>query len=664
MLEKEWVKKAAKLDAEFLDETALLNAIQTTDYVQQQLDKGRDYCYIYRSTQHLAKDGWEDYCFMVYTLNEPQTLESSAKRDIVLAENETFIVHRIAVIRNGQIIDKLEDTQLKVLDNEHQSGQGMLTNNKTINLLIKDLHLNDILIYETSVKNEYKEDSVQQDYSKYLYGLPNSYWAYGDYRFEIINHSGKELVYKKNFFRDEAGKVISDKENSLPDGETFVYEQQNYSSQCDGSTEIIPFINFATKATYEELSTYLYEKHYQEYDQNQWQLTDFAPDLVEKLKAEPTLGAQVRYAIEFVQNSVYYLYNADIMDGHKPQTPQQTYETRQGDCKAKTVLLKTILNYLKVDATVLLVNYRADFYLKYYVPSIFNFNHAILKVDFEGKEYFIDATMQDDFGLIENRTQLELMYYLEVKPNKKLAFRKPFYFEKHCVEEKISCTVEKDTAAFKMEMTVRYQNATNMRKYFKSENEKDILSRYNQYTWNLLCLYNKYGEADIPDYFENGSIKITADDRDLNELRFVYQTDIRGPYTYDTKGKAYLQYWDRGFIDDAAREFTHKDFPYWLNKRRIKSEIALYTDQKIDTKEKFTNQECSIQNEYWSFKTKKKIEKNGATMYVDSNPLFSAALEKPAFEEYLKVEKKIRNSNWGLGIDIIKPGFLARLFKK
>ena len=97
-------------------------------------------------------------------------------------------------------------------------------------------------------------------------------------------------------------------------------------------------------------------------------LKSFAPDLIEKLDKLGTLDEKIQFAIEYVQNNIYYTYNADEMNGHKPQEPAVTYQNKQGDCKAKCVLLKTILDYLSVPASVVLVNYNADFYLKYYLP--------------------------------------------------------------------------------------------------------------------------------------------------------------------------------------------------------------------------------------------------------------------------------------------------------
>ena len=85
-----------------------------------------------------------------------------------------------------------------------------------------------------------------------------------------------------------------------------------------------------------------------------------------ELAQHETLDEKIRFVIEFVQNSIYYVYDAEIMDGHEPQEPQITYESKQGDCKAKTVLLKSLLDYLDIASTCVLVNYEADYFIPFY----------------------------------------------------------------------------------------------------------------------------------------------------------------------------------------------------------------------------------------------------------------------------------------------------------
>ena len=68
----------------------------------------------------------------------------------------------------------------------------------------------------------------------------------------------------------------------------------------------------------------------------------------------------------------------------------------------------------------------------------------------------------------------------------------------------------------------------------------------------------------------------------------------------------------------------HEDLPFWHNFDSEKYEINLYTDQKIDTQEKYTVQESNINNPYFDFTSRKKITKNGATINIEFKPYLRA----------------------------------------
>src|SRR5690606_21103678 len=102
-----------------------------------------------------------------------------------------------------------------------------------------------------------------------------------------------------------------------------------------------------------------------------------------------------------------------------------------------TLFRSVILDYLQVDAQIVLVNYNADFYIKYYLPSLLSFNHVIVKINYKETEYFIDVTARNEFGLLENRSVLSFCFYLPVNENQELQMRKPTTWNNYAVDEEI-----------------------------------------------------------------------------------------------------------------------------------------------------------------------------------------------------------------------------------
>ncbi|PBJ13301.1 hypothetical protein [Flavobacterium sp. ACN6] len=639
------------------DDKQLIEYIKESDFSKKQVDEGRDFCYFLDKIYYTSDTENSEYACVAYTLNEPSNLESASAKDVIVEENETYIIHRISVLRDGVLIDKIPDTKIKVLDNENQSEGGVLSSSKKVNITIKDLRLYDILITEDSrIKVFTDRDFLRKEFLKYVYVTPNTYWAYGNYKFTFISDRKETIAYKKTFYRDEDGNVLQPEINYLKKGERFVIEKENYINSFDENREIAPYIDFATDRNWTDLANYispLYEEIY-----NKSSLKDFAPTLVEKLDAIADQDEKLQFAIDYVQNHVYYVFNADEMNGHKPQEPAVTYEDKQGDCKAKSVLLKVVLDYINVDSSVVLVNFNSDHYIKYYLPSLLTFNHVIVKVNYKDETYFIDATTRDEFGLIENRGFIYFLHYLEVKPNKELEIKKSHRFSYYGINEKADFNAQNSSGALKLTSTYKGNRANYMRKYFKNTNKREIIDSWNNFLFYALNYSNDRNGTDIRTIFQNAVIDIVSDDKRLNEFTIQYSASIENPYFVDAQKNRFLMYFDRNVVKNTARDFMHTDIPFWHNFDNERYEINLQTDQRIDTEEKYTVQESTITNPYFDFTSRKKVTKNGASVIIDFKPLSNLEIPSSDFEKFRNDHHSIADSNYGIGIDIIEQGFL------
>ena len=650
--------------AKSLSDNEMVQLLVETDFSREQTDEGRDYCYFLHKYSKVDGNSISDYTLMAYTLTQPENLERASMYDMVLEESEYFTIHRISVYRNGQLIDKTADTTIKVLDNEGQSGRGIISSSKKLNFSIKDLHLDDILILEDTKEKVFTEkEFLRRDFMKHVYVTPDTYWAYGKYHFKLINNHNKRVAYKDVFFRDEQGNVIPSQVKYLAQGEAFEIVQENYINPVDPNREIFPFIDFATDSTWKDLSNYIYPLYEEVFKA---QPADFAPDLVEKLNGMATLDEKLQYAIEFVQNNIYYVYNADDMNGHKPQAPALTYQNKQGDCKAKCVLLKSILNYLGVEASVVLVNYNSDYYMKFYLPSLLSFNHVIVKINYKGKEYFVDATARNEFGRLEKRAVISFCHFMEILPNQELQVRKPTYFDDFCIDERITLEAKGNIGKIQLLTTYRYNRANSMRGYFKSSNKNERLDSWNNSLFYALNYVNDRKGKDFREIFKDATLQIVKDDKVENEFVVKYEATIEQPYFVDSEGRRFLMYYDGSVLKNSIREHQHSDVGFWHNFDSERYEIELKTDENIDTKEKYTVQECDIKNEYFTHKTQKFITKNSGKVIVEYNPLTNIELPLHKLESIREDYHTMADSNFGIGIDVVEKGFLnslKRLFK-
>ena len=658
-IEQGYKIQAAPQWADTLTNEQIIKLCEDSPFATEQIEEGRDFCYLLNKYYYVDDQQNADYALMAYTLTQPENLERASVGDMVLEENECYEIHRIAVIREGEYIDKLPDTNIKVLDNENNSNGGVLSKSKKINVSIRDLRLYDILILEdTRTKVFSEKEFVRRDFVKHIYVTPDTYWAYGKYHYKFINNREKKVAYKRFFFRDTEGNAIEQPVEYLEKGGVFEIEHTNYINPVDPNREIFPFIDFATESTWKDLSNYIYPLYEDVLKQSN--LQQFAPDLVEKLDKLPTLDEQIQFAIEYVQNNIYYTYNADEMNGHKPQEPAITFQNKQGDCKAKCVLLKTILDYLEVDSSIVLVNYNADFYLKYYLPSLLSFNHVIVKIRHNAEDYFVDTTSRNEFGRLEKRTVLSFCHYMEIKENASLQVRKASFFELPCIDEHVKVVVNGDKGKITLNTTYRYNRANNMRNYFKQTNKKELIDGWNRFLFYNLNYINDRSEQDIREIFKDASIKIEKDDKQENELTIAYEATILKPY-FTKEGQEFLMYFDHSVLKKDLLDFRHKDSSYWHNYDSEHYIIELYADKPIDTKEKYTIQELDISNDYFTYKSKKTIDKTSGKVEISYNPLTNIEITLDKIQELKDDYNRIGDSNFGLGIDILPKGLWGKI---
>ena len=97
-------------------------------------------------------------------------------------------------------------------------------------------------------------------------------------------------------------------------------------------------------------------------------------------------------ALQLAQNKVRYFLKA--MDGgnYVPQAPEQTWATRFGDCKAKSLLLLAVLHQLGVEAEPIIANLNNGDMIPARIPSVAAFNHVLVLAHIDGQDLYLDGT--------------------------------------------------------------------------------------------------------------------------------------------------------------------------------------------------------------------------------------------------------------------------------
>lgn len=112
------------------------------------------------------------------------------------------------------------------------------------------------------------------------------------------------------------------------------------------------------------------------------QITARTTDPVERIAA----------ALRVVQDDIRYL--ALSMDGgnYIPQPAEKTWAVRYGDCKAKTLLLLTMLHAMRIEAEPVLAHVGLDDLVKDRLPALSAFNHVFVRARVDGQSIWLDGT--------------------------------------------------------------------------------------------------------------------------------------------------------------------------------------------------------------------------------------------------------------------------------
>lgn len=136
-------------------------------------------------------------------------------------------------------------------------------------------------------------------------------------------------------------------------------------------------------------------------------------DLAESIRNRFPAGPErIAAAIEHVQDEIRYFAVALGAGGYVPMTPEETLRAGEGDCKAKTLLLITLLNELGVDSQAALVSLSSGFFLDEAAPSPLSFDHVVVRLEHNGNQFWVDPTALLQRGVLYERHQPDYGYAL------------------------------------------------------------------------------------------------------------------------------------------------------------------------------------------------------------------------------------------------------------
>ena len=127
--------------------------------------------------------------------------------------------------------------------------------------------------------------------------------------------------------------------------------------------------------------------------------------VIQRLLRLPTRNEQASAALQWVQTQIRY-YSVSLGESsHRPHSPAEVLRNRYGDCKDKSFLLMRMLQSLGIPARAVLASLTTPERPAHMLPSPLAFDHAVVQVRLDGRDFYLDPTRLGQRGPLERMGQ-------------------------------------------------------------------------------------------------------------------------------------------------------------------------------------------------------------------------------------------------------------------
>ncbi|WP_161595951.1 DUF3857 domain-containing protein [Flavisphingopyxis soli] len=351
-----------------------------------------DFSFLLADRQTRMKDGIvESYSNYAYRVNDASLLAQFGNlSESWNPENGDFTVHRVAILRGGQVIDLVADGQkFTVLRREANLEKLSLDGVLTATMQLEGIKVGDTIVFESSTS--YRDPSLEGEVNDVEALLDNKLdvksaglrilWPSDvTMRWKAPQSAGARLA-KRGAVTELVVTNPSLTKIDMPDDAPTRYrigplvEVSSFADwQAVSRTASKAYAPRATIAADGELAGVVAG------------IAARTSDPIERTAA----------ALRVVQDDIRYLFRGMENGNYTPQSPDKTWSLRFGDCKAKSLLLATMLRALGIEADVMLVNSTSGDALQDRLPSFAVFDHVIVRAMIDGRDYWLDGTRVGD----------------------------------------------------------------------------------------------------------------------------------------------------------------------------------------------------------------------------------------------------------------------------
>ncbi|MFW2439494.1 MAG: DUF3857 domain-containing protein [Arenicellales bacterium] len=381
--------------------------LPNTKQDQSPASKGNGLYYLLVDRQIDARNGFDRFQHYAFKLANEDDVDENSSISVSFSPNyQTLTFHTVQIWRDGSPIQKLNKSDIKLLQREKRLEELIYDGRWTASLIVEDVRKGDVLEYSYTLSGDNPAFNGEVSHLSYLQ------WSadVGKSVSRLLWPNDKQLSLTKNNLEHDINITEHDgyKEYTLI---------SDYNPVLRIDTETPKWFDPWARVNYSSVTQWSSVvdwavPHYKLNKEIGTEVAFIAKNIRNKYKGK---SEQVSAALHFVQDDIRYMGIEIGVGGFIPSSPDITLNRRYGDCKDKTFLLLNILKLLEVEAYPVLANTESGENLGDDGPRLDAFNHVLATAIVDGKNYWLDPTINSQKGLLDNIHQPDYGLALVVK---------------------------------------------------------------------------------------------------------------------------------------------------------------------------------------------------------------------------------------------------------
>lgn len=313
-------------------------------------------------------------------------------------------LHELTIHRDGTVVDRLSDADIRVIDQNQQLEQSMLNGIKTVMVPVPGLQVGDEVhvAYGFDMRKDLFGLPPEQLYVKANLGDNTAFYQRmvadekDGIRVKYTPHYGKVSAQDTKFGKaydvrvDRLALDGSLKPPIVPVKADDEEDETLAIPEHAPADKVIGFFQAAPYATWNDAAAAM-RPFYAD-------VTDIDPDgelaqVADRIMADhDTPRARMLEALRVVQEDVRYIAILLGQGAFTPVDPEQAFRDRAADCKASTAILMALLSRMGIANDALLVRSEQGGIISGSLPALMLFDHVIARAHIDGQTYYLDGT--------------------------------------------------------------------------------------------------------------------------------------------------------------------------------------------------------------------------------------------------------------------------------